>query len=393
MRVLHVIPSVSPLRGGPSFAVIAMVRALREAGVEAEIATTNDDGDGVMSVRLNDVADHQGVPVRFFQRASPPLRPLREFGYSRPLGKWLQQQVPRYDLLHVHAIFSYASTQAMRLARQCGTPYINRPLGQMCQWSLGQRAFKKRAYLALVERANLRGAAALHFTTELEREEAELAEPGLPGFVVPHGIALPEPVTEARARLRTQLKLSPDEPVILFMSRVHHKKGLEVLIPALGRIRDHRFTLALVGDADPPGYEAEVRGLLEAAGLTARTCRLPFASGEWKQTLLQGADLFALTSHSENFGVAVVEALAARLPVVISDGVALAGALREHSAGEVVSLDVSSVAATVARLLQNPAMARSQAVAGRRLVEAEFTWPSVAGRLRAEYARILSARK
>ena len=107
MRVLHVIPSVSPKRGGPSLAVLAMVRALRARGVDAEIATTTDDGEGVLDVPVEQLTEREGVPVRYFDRWSPPLRAVREFAYSRSLARWLEKAVGSYDLLHVHAIFSF----------------------------------------------------------------------------------------------------------------------------------------------------------------------------------------------------------------------------------------------------------------------------------------------
>lgn len=388
MRVLHLIPSVSPKRGGPSQAVLAMVRALRDAGVDAEIATTTDDGDGVLPVPTGQLIEHAGVPVRFFDRYSPPLRPVREFACSRALTRWLAAAAGQYDLLHVHGLFSCVPTRAMQLARRLGVPYVSRPLGQLCPWAIQHRGLKKRLYLALAERANLRGAAGVHFTTEQERTEAGAVESDLPGFVVPHGVSAAPRLPEARARLRVMLQLPADEPVILFLGRLHPVKGLALLIPALGRLAAERFTFALVGDADSPAYETQVRALLAASGLAARTRRLPFATGEQKQILLQGADLFALTSHSENFGLAVVEAMAAGLPVVVTPGVGLAEVVARHETGVVAPLEVAGIAAALAPLLQRPELAAAAGLRGRRLVEQEFAWPAVAGRLATEYERL-----
>ena len=366
-----------------------MVKALRTQGVDAEIATTNDDGEGVLNVRLDELIEHEGVPVRFFRRYSPPLRPLREFAYSRPLARWLEKAVGSYDLLHVHAIFSYASTRAMSTARRYGVPYLNRPLGQLCEWSLRQRAWKKRAYLALVERANLNAAAAIQYMTEQEQQEAQALGLCAPSFVAPHGIDLPDLLPDARAQLRQRLGLPADAKIVLFLSRVHPKKGLELLIPALAQLRGEQIYFVLVGNAEPPDYEAEVERMLAAAELTARTRRVPFATGEWKQILLQGADVFALTSHSENFGLAVVEAFAAQLPAVVTPGVALADQVRRHQLGEVAPMEVPGIAAALRSQLAQAARRADIGRAARRLAEVEYAWPAVAARISAEYDRIL----
>ncbi len=362
-----------------------MVQALRAQGVEAEIATTNDDGDNLLDVPLGPVTEHAGVPVRFFARWSPPVRPLREFAYSRPLARWLAAAVRSYAVVHVHALFSYPSTRAMLTARQQRVPYLSRPLGQLCEWSLLQSALRKRCYLAAVERANLEAAAALHFTTGQERAEAAALGLRTPGFVIPHGVELPAPVPDARARLRERLALPPDEPVVLFLSRIHAKKGLELLIPALAQLAHLRFTFVLAGTADTPDYADRINQLLAGTGLAARTRQVGFAAGEWKQTLLQGADLFVLTSHSENFGIAVVEAWAAGLPVIVTPGVALADEVARQQLGSVPALDISAIACAVATWLQDPAARTRSGTEARLWARANYTWPSVAARLIHEY--------
>ena len=289
MKVLHVIPSVSPIRGGPSQAILQMVRSLIAQGVESSIVTTDDDGPNRLNVSTDDWITYQGVPVHFFPRFSPNSSGIREFAFSYALTIWLHKNIESYDLVHVHAIFSYPSTVAMAIARWRGVPYICRSLGQLCDWSLRQSPLKKQIYLKLIERTNINCSQGLHLTSEQEKKEAAKLNLACPTFVVPHGLNFAPPVSNSRHRLREKFGLPKEEKIILFLSRIHPKKGLNFLISALGQLVEYSFTFILAGSGDPV-YESEVRSLLKASGIDSRTILPGFVEGETKNILLQGAD-------------------------------------------------------------------------------------------------------
>ncbi|MCM1981596.1 glycosyltransferase [Lyngbya confervoides] len=388
MKVLHVIPSISPLRGGPTQAVLEMVQTLRQRGIEAEIATTNDHGNDTLSLPLRQRYDYplpsgDPVPVYCFPRHESPVAALREFTLSASLTRFLLEQGRGYDLIHSHAIFSYPSVAAMAIARLLHIPYIVRPLGSLCAWSLTQRAGRKQHYLKLIKPL-LNHSHGLHFTAEQERQEARSLGIRAPEWVIPLGLKVAPPQAEAREQLRASLGLPPQQPVLLFLSRIHPKKGLEPLIQALGTLRGQPCTLVIAGSGEAE-YEAQIQSLVAAQGLTAQVRSVGFVSGAQKQQLLQGSDVFVLTSHSENFGIVVLEALAAGTPVLVTPGVALADLVQRHDLGWVCPMQVPAIAAALQAAIGSPALRRQKGDRARQVVQDHYSWQSVAEQLERHY--------
>lgn len=391
MKVLHVIPSVGSVRGGPSQAILEMVKALQQANITAEIATTNDNGSALLEVPLHQKNDYQQAPVWFFPRFSPPIHALREFAFSSSLTHWLWKNMSKYDLVHIHAIFSYPSTLAMAIANRHQIPYLVRPLGQLCEWSLQQSQRKKQIYLNLIERANLNHGEALHLTSWQEQQEIAQLHLKTSSFILPHGLTISARIPDARQQLRQCLQLPEDEPILLFLSRLHAKKGLDFLIPALSKLKHHQFSFVIAGKGSLD-YEQTVRHLIAEEGLNDRTHFLGFVEGETKSLLLQGSDLFALTSHSENFGVAVLEALAAGTPALVTPGVALSQLIQQHQFGYVTPLEKTAIANALLQCLQKPEEAKQMGKRARKFIQENYTWDKIAMELIEVYQAILANR-
>jgi glycosyltransferase involved in cell wall biosynthesis len=184
VKILHVIPSVSPARGGTSRAILDMVHALQAVGIDVEIATTNDDGDNLLDVELGKLILYDRIPTYFFPRFSPSIPAIREFAFSWSFTIWLLQNITRYDAIHVHALFSYTSTVTMTIARLRGIPYLMTAHGLLREWSLNHQRQKKQAYLQLIERSNLDGASAIHVTCQQEQDELQALNLEAPTFIL-----------------------------------------------------------------------------------------------------------------------------------------------------------------------------------------------------------------
>lgn len=386
LKVLHVIPSVAACRGGPSKAVVEMVSSLRDIGIDAEIATTNDNGQDQLDAPLNDLIDYKGVPTRFFKRFSPPIKAIREFAYSPNFGHWLSNNINEYDVIHVHAIFSYCSSYAMRLARKKGVPYVVRPIGQLQQWSLEQSKSKKALYLNALEKANLVSAAAVHFTSESEQQEA-LARFRLQTVVVPLGINATDRAPLSKSQMLELWGVPAAEFTILYLSRLHEKKGLELLIQALAKIKTVDFRLLIAGDGASE-YQSRLTDLSTQLGIEQRCHFLGHIDGDQKTAALQHSDLYALTSYSENFGISVLEAMASGLAPLISNQVALSKAIERHALGLVSTTDVSDIESKLRFAFTHIKELKLMGRNAQRYTAEHYAWPGIAKQLKELYQTI-----
>jgi len=385
MKVLHVVPSISPVYGGPSITTVRMAESLAALGIEVDVATTTANGSCELRVPLDRPVVDNGVRYFYFPRQHPKF-----WTFSWPLTRWLAHHAHTYDLLHVHALFSYATLPACWAARRASVPYVLSPHGMLDRWSLRFHSWKKVPYFRLLERRNVTGAAAVHAISEREKRAIEALGLPLRVVAVSHGVDLPN--LDGRGTSGPRVHARDGVVNVLFLSRLHPKKGLELLLDAVGLLSQHTLRLVIAGDGDT-AYVSGLKNRAVANGLTSRVVFTGFAAGGEKRRLLAEADLFVLPSYDENFGVAAAEALSAGLPVVVSEHVALADHVREAGAGLVVHCDARELARAIATLVDDPDLRDGMGQAGRRLAESEFSWPEVAKRLAALYEDVIATRR
>jgi glycosyltransferase involved in cell wall biosynthesis len=236
---------------------------------------------------------------------------------------------------------------------------------------------------------DLGNAAAFHFTSQAEMEAAQFLRLKCPGFVVPLGIDTTQMGGASSTSFRERYPQCAGKKMVLFLSRLDPKKGLDILIPALAKLAQRRNDcIIMIAGSGARVYEAEVLRLVTAYGLQDRTIFPGFVQGEEKWQLLREADVFVLPSYHENFGIAVVEALAAGLPVVISQGVNIYREIVEAGAGVVTDLTPEALASTIDQLLSHPSLRQEMGQKGKQLASARFSWDATISEMQRVYTVI-----
>jgi glycosyltransferase involved in cell wall biosynthesis len=343
-----------------------MCRALQALGMEVLIATTNADGSEELPVALGEEIVYQGAPTIFFPRQwSEALK------YSRPLALWLEQNVNNFDLAHIHAVFSHACVAAARACRKSAVPYLVRPLGTLDPWSLKQKNVRKRLFWHLGVKRMLAEAAAIHYTSAEEKSLVE-TELGLSrGVVVPNGLDLSfinhqtghqtghqnEHQTGRRAEPfdNPRSEIGPG-PYVLALSRIHPKKGFELLIESFAALKKSglfgSWRLVFAGDGDAE-YVNQLKALARRRGLNGDALFVGWLEGESKYAALKGASLLAMPSYQENFGISLIEAMACGVPVLVSPQVNLAREIEIAGVGWVAALREDELTSALAEALSN----------------------------------------
>jgi glycosyltransferase involved in cell wall biosynthesis len=370
--------------------VLGLSAALAAKNIDVTIITTDSNGDIgqlPLDVPLNKPIQQNGYQIIYFR-----CYPWRRYKFSLSLLQWLNENARQFDLAHLHALFSPVTTLAATIARYHHLPYIIRPCGMLDPADLQKKKRLKQIYATLLERPNLAGAAAIHFTSKEEAKISERFGLGSTGQMpVPRDLVIPLGVT---AGLFPKRLRESQVPIILFMSRIEPKKGLDLLIPALESILESgiEFHFILAGsnpqDAD---YETQIKVQIYNSSLAKYTTITGFVSGDLKVEVLTKADLFVLPSYYENFGIAVAEAMAAGVPVVISDRIHIAEDIQQAEAGWVGPLEVGAIANSIKSALINPQERQRRGLNGKEYAKKHYNWEAIAQQTLDAYQQILSS--
>jgi glycosyltransferase involved in cell wall biosynthesis len=373
MRVLHVIPSVALAHGGPSQAISMFKRACDLQNISMDVVTTDDDGPGKRK-RNDDAREFEAGKsgTRYFKMN------FEFYKVSIPLAVWLWKNITQYELVHIHALFSFSSTAAALIARLKRVPYVVRPLGTLNHYGLQQRRpVLKNLSLRFLEGPVLFHAAAVHFTSDAEQLEAESLGVPMNSFVLP--LAIDFVNAHNRNTLAERFPLLIGKPYIVFMSRIDPKKNIEGLLQALKILKatTQNETRCLIAGSGEDTYVEALKRMAIEYGVSEQLVWTGHLTGEEKGAALINASLFVLPSYSENFGIAAAEAMSAGLACVLSRGVALAEQAGKAEAAIVVDIDPQDIASAIGVLPEDDALRIRMGKQAKNYAERQYSAESM----------------
>lgn len=342
MRVLHTVASLRLATGGPARSVPALANALADLGVESHVWSPEPSESVEVSNRF---IAHSGK--------------LQE----------IEKRISRLDLVHDHGLWLPTNHQVARMAKRLDVPRIVSPRGMLEPWALNHKKWKKKLAWWCYQHRDLSAVRALHATAESEARQFRNLGLKNPIHIIPNGVEVPHPDTTVRA--------SSAKKTALFLGRIHPKKGLPLLVQAWARVKPAGWQMRVIGP-DEDGHRAEVASMVHEMGIVDDwTFEGPMEGAE-KATSFREADLFILPTYSENFGIAVAEALAASVPVITTTGAPWQG-LQQHQCGWWVAPEVDFLASALCEAISiTEEKRREMGNRGATWMREDFSWQKVA---------------
>ncbi|MFT5422773.1 MAG: glycosyltransferase involved in cell wall biosynthesis [Phycisphaerales bacterium] len=379
LRIAHYLRVIDLQEGGVIRAVLDLASEMARAGHHVTVFTC-DAKDAPEDWRTQSVGSPVLVELDGPGRASKP--------FTAPQAAGLAERLQGFDVLHLHALWQRANPQWAGAANTAGVPYVLSTHGMLDEWPMSQGRLKKRAYHALVGSRMLRGAAAVHCTAQGELDQASRWFPRRLGRVVPLVFDL-QPFDPGPGPALAQETIEGFDrglPTVLFISRLHVKKGVEHLIRAAEVLNERGVGVTfLVAGTGDEAYTQSLVGLCERLGVTDSVRFLGMVSGELKFSLLQAADLSLLPTSQENFGFAVVEAMAGGAPIITTKGVDIWPELLASGGAVLVEQDAAQIADAVEALVNDGPRRERTGAAAKTWVFETFAGDAIVQRYEALY--------
>jgi len=343
-------------------------------------------------VPVNQEVDLEGVKVFYFDFVNFfEFMGATGWQFSWKMTKALKDNLKSFDIIYIVAIWNYPTAVAAYYCRRYKKPYIISPRGHLFLATLRKKYWGKLPYYHLVAKRDLNSASAIHYTTEDEVKCHSSLGLKNKAIVIPNGIDLSEFADlPKRERLRDRYPYLKDKKVILFLSRINWKKGLDLLVKAYSVLAKERddVHLLIVGN-DEGGYGEKVKRWIKDKGIMKRVTFTGMLIEKDKMEAYAGSDIFVLPSYSENFGMVAIEAMACGIPVVISNQVGIYQEVGKKKAGIVVETNPESLLEGIRTVLDNNELRAEIAINGKKLVRESYDIDKVADMMIDAYEEII----
>jgi glycosyltransferase involved in cell wall biosynthesis len=373
LKSIHVVASIADESSGPSYTVSRLCTELRERELDVVLAT------------LEPAPDNPPAYLKTFKCNIGPAR----LGYSSTMKEWLFRIKPKDNIqtvLHYHGLWMMPCVYAPNAAYHRGYPSICSPRGTLSPWAMRSGSRMKYPYYHFLQKPALRKTTAFHATAMSEVEDIRKLGYRQPIAMIPNGIDIPSYFYKKISKEKT----------LLYLGRIHPKKGIDNLLRAwstVGRERPDWHLRIVGGDGNAPnsgsGYSQFLKQLVEKEAIPRVVFDGPL-HGDAKQRAYNESNLYILPTHSENFGVSVAEALAAGTPAIVTEG-APWGDLDGKNAGRWITNSTESIAKTLLEIMALPHETLVEmGLAGRRWMETEFAWGGIAEKMSHFYSWLLN---
>lgn len=367
--------------GGPAKFIYDQTEVALAKGHQVDILSPVSPEDKVYPVP-------EGARVITCLRTTPISRYFKEF--SIDLHRYLKKYIHQYDIVLCHGLWHFGSIAPFLLDRTI--PKVVTIHGLLDPWVYRKGYWKKQLMSVLLQKRLLRRADLIHVLTQDEEHDLLrfLGNPHPNIAVIPNGIRVADFASlPPKGTFRQQFELPADKKIVLFMSRLNRKKGLELLLPAFKQYNQTFDDAVLVLAGPDDGYAQAAQSFINEHKLACTIKMVGMLTGETKQAALADADIFVLPSYSEGFSMAVLESMAAGLPALLSDRVGFGDAIRQHEAAYLTDLTIDSIAEGLQKMLHDDNYRTHLKHNAQKLVREQYDLDVVAGQLLDEYQKIL----
>ena len=384
MKIYHLLENLDDSYGGPAKSVPYLVKTLEELEIQGHM----------LSIKYNDNELNEVIKRYDLKWLSFQFKFIKKFRYSKVLKNYLVNVIKKEKniILHTHNLWNYIPYVSFELAKKYNIPHIVSIRGSLYSWSLAQNSLQKKIAWNLFQKKILNQSSCIHVTNISELKAVRSLGISSPIALVPNGINLDEfKIMNNKDVSKAKLGLKKDKNYILFLSRVHPKKGLEYLVDSWikNSKKYHNWDLLIVGPINDYKYFNDLQNEINKYNLSNRVHFTGMLRGEKRIDCYSASSLFVLPSHTENFGIAIAEAMAAKLPVITTTGTPWEE-IEEHDAGWWVELNLQNINTALLKALScNEVELKKKGYNGFELIQ-KYDWKHQSIKMKKVYEWVLS---